>query len=107
PPRRERAHDRRVLPLRRVRAAILAELMCLAERRRAHRRRMNIAIAVAVIGQVARVGRTFGDGSPPLAWWPTFVLALVAFVFAAHELRCVRALDRQMGALDKVITPRR
>ena len=34
-------------------------------------------------------------------------LALVAFVFAAHELRCVRALDRQMGALDKVITPRR
>jgi hypothetical protein len=88
----------------------MAELMCLSEQRRAHRRRMNAAFVVAVIGQIARLiareGRAFGDGSPPIAWWTTFALALVAFGFAAHELRCVRALDRRMGALGKAIAQR-
>jgi hypothetical protein len=93
--------------VRRVRAALLAELMGLAETRRAHRRRMIAAFAVALIGQLARLvareGRVFGDGPPPLAWWTTLAIAIAAFAFAAYELRCVRALDRRMGALGRTI----
>jgi MYXO-CTERM domain-containing protein len=91
--------------LRLIRDAMIGELLRLADDRRQHRRRMVGATAAAGIGVIACAIASTDEAATRGPWWTTLLIVALALGLAAHELRCVRALDDRIRALGRVLAP--